>query len=69
MITRRNLAPSPLPQFFFRSSAVQHSRNHGRHASYALSWPFPAGVAPDIGCRVLTARLKPSRAPRTGTRC
>jgi hypothetical protein len=41
MITRRNLAPSPLLQFFFRSSAVQHSRKHGRHASYALSCRFP----------------------------
>jgi tripartite-type tricarboxylate transporter receptor subunit TctC len=58
MITRRRFATI--------AAASTLSPALGRHAAATQSWPtrfvrfivpFPAGVAPDIGCRIVTARL------------
>ena len=38
-----------------RSSVAPHSRKPTRFVRFVV--PFPAGVAPDIGCRVIAARL------------
>ena len=69
MITRRRFATI--------AAASTLSPALGRRAAAAQAWPtrfvrfivpFPAGVAPDIGCRIVTARLAEIMGAASGGR-